>query len=83
MKLYFPRTFLPDKVIVLSLKRSFSLGFSCAAFSSYGGFWMSFATIYIPGSNITAAYANGPSAELDSALGIYLITWFAITFLLL
>ncbi|THH00350.1 hypothetical protein EW026_g2183 [Hermanssonia centrifuga] len=57
--------------------------FGATAFSSYGGFWMSFATIYIPGSNITAAYANGPSAELDSALGIYLITWFAITFLLL
>ena len=53
-----------------------------AAFSSYGGFWMSFATIFIPGSGIGDAYANKPT-ELNSALGIYLITWFVITFLLL
>ena len=47
----------------------------------YGGFWMSFATIFIPGSGILDAYAD--PTELDSALGIYLFTWFIITFLLL
>ena len=48
----------------------------------YGGFWMSFGTIFIPGSGILTAYGDATS-ELDSALGIYLFTWFIITFLLL
>ncbi|KAJ3519089.1 hypothetical protein NM688_g9353 [Phlebia brevispora] len=43
---------------------------------------MSFATIYIPNSGIVAAYADVPASELNSALGIYLITWSALTFLL-
>ena len=55
---------------------------SLAAFTSYGGFWLSFATLYIPGSGILAAY-DGKTAELESALGVYLITWFVVTFLLL
>lgn len=42
---------------------------------------MSFATLYIPGSGILTAYTS--ETELDSALGIYLITWFIITLLLL
>ena len=52
----------------------------------YGGFWMSFGTIFIPGSGIIDSYiTNGVlnAAELDSALGIYLWTWFIVTFLLL
>lgn len=55
--------------------------FGATAFASYGAFWMSFATIYIPGSGILAAYA-GKDAELFNALGIYLITWFMFTFLM-
>lgn len=51
------------------------------AFSSYGAFWMSFATIFIPGSGIAAAYKD-PS-EFESAIGIYLITWFIVTFMFL
>ena len=47
----------------------------------YGGFWMSFATIFLPSSGITAAYDSAD--ELNSALGIYLFTWFIVTFLLL
>ena len=47
----------------------------------YGGFWMSFGTIFIPGSGILTAYTE--ASELNSALGIYLWTWFIITFLLL
>ena len=42
---------------------------------------MSYATILIPGSGILSAYTN--PAELESALGIYLIVWFIVTFLLL
>ena len=44
---------------------------------------MSFATIFVPNSGILAAFADVPESELDSALGIYLITWFVITLLLL
>ena len=54
-----------------------------AAFSSYGAFWMSYATILIPSSGIVEAYANAPAAELHNALGIYLITWFMFTFFML
>jgi len=55
--------------------------FGATAFSSYGGFWISFALIFIPGSGILDAYATNPE-ELDSALGIYLITWFVFTFIM-
>jgi len=54
--------------------------FAATAFSSYGAFWLSYATILIPNSGVLAAYADAPK-ELDNALGIYLITWFMITFL--
>jgi hypothetical protein len=54
--------------------------FAATAFTSYGAFWMSFAAIFIPGSGIVDAYAKAPG-ELDNALGIYLITWFMVTFL--
>lgn len=55
--------------------------FGATAFTSYGGFWLSFASLYVPGSGILTAYSN--PAELRSALGIYLITWFAFTFIML
>jgi len=53
--------------------------FGATVFSSYGGFWLSFATLYIPQFGVTAAYTN--AAELDSALGIYIATWFILTFI--
>ncbi|GJE89228.1 acetate uptake transporter family protein [Phanerochaete sordida] len=56
--------------------------FGATAFSSYGGFWLSFASLYLPGFGIVDAY-NGNESELNSALGIYLITWFLFTFLML
>ncbi|TBU39642.1 FUN34 transmembrane protein [Dichomitus squalens] len=55
--------------------------FAATAFTMYGGFWMSFGTIFIPGSGILTAYTD--INELNSALGIYLWTWFIVTFLLL
>ncbi|OJT15595.1 Glyoxylate pathway regulator [Trametes pubescens] len=54
--------------------------FGATAFTMYGGFWMSFATVFLPGSGVTAAYTN--PEELNSALGIYLFTWMIVTFLL-
>jgi uncharacterized protein len=52
------------------------------AFSSYGSFWMSYAAIQIPSSGIIAAY-EGNIKELQSAIGIYLVTWMMVTFLFL
>ncbi|KAG1835399.1 Gpr1 family protein [Suillus subalutaceus] len=56
--------------------------FGATAFTSYGAFWMSYATIFIPDSGIVAAYGTNTD-ELNQALGIYLITWFVFTFLLM
>jgi len=55
--------------------------FGAAAFTSYGAFWMSYATILIPGTGVLSAYTD-PN-ELTSAIGIYLSAWFIVTFLFL
>jgi len=55
--------------------------FGATAFSSYGAFWMSYATILIPGSGIVAAF-DSPD-ELASGLGIFLVAWTLVTFFLL
>ncbi|KAF8165912.1 Gpr1 family protein [Crassisporium funariophilum] len=54
---------------------------AATAFSSYGCFWMSYATIFIPSSGILAAYTD--PQELNNAVGIYLIAWFMFTFMML
>jgi len=54
--------------------------FGATAFSMYGAFWMSYATIFIPGSGILTSYTS--ASELSNALGIYLMMWFIVTFLL-
>jgi succinate-acetate transporter protein len=51
--------------------------FGATAFSLYGAFWMSYATIFIPGSGVLASYSD--DKELSNALGLYLIVWFMIT----
>nr|CAG8569867.1 11345_t:CDS:2 [Entrophospora candida] len=48
--------------------------FGATAFSSYGGFWLSFGVIFIPGFNIVAAYGDN-KAQFETAVGIYLIGW--------
>ncbi|KAJ7785492.1 Gpr1 family protein [Mycena olivaceomarginata] len=55
--------------------------FGATAFTSYGAFWLSFGTIFIPGTGILSAYED--PQELEHALGIYLFSWFIVTFLLL
>jgi len=54
--------------------------FGATAFTSYGAFWMSYATILIPGSGILSAFTD--PTEIASAIGIYLMTWFTVTALL-
>ncbi|KAJ7441473.1 Gpr1 family protein [Mycena galericulata] len=55
--------------------------FGGTVFASYGSFWMSYGTIYIPASGIIAAYSD--PTELANALGIYIITWCMVTFFFL
>jgi uncharacterized protein len=54
--------------------------FGGTAFTSYGAFWMSYAIILWPSSGVLAAFSD-PSEEA-SAIGIFLATWFMVTFLL-
>ncbi|KAF7307516.1 Gpr1 family protein [Mycena indigotica] len=55
--------------------------FGATAFSSYGAFWLSYAVVLWPSSGIIAAFED--PKELDKALGIYLFSWFIITFIFL
>ncbi|KAJ7075922.1 Gpr1 family protein [Mycena belliarum] len=55
--------------------------FGATAFTSYGAFWLSYASILIPGTGIAAAYTT--KDELHNAIGIYLFSWFIVTFLFL
>lgn len=54
-------------------------------FSSYGAFNLSYATIYLPGSGILAAYTDSATGAVDpsfnQALAIYLWAWFIVTVL--
>jgi len=49
------------------------------AFSSYGGFWISFGIILWPGSGVAAAYTE--AGMFEQALGLYLTGWFIFTFI--
>ncbi|KAH3674133.1 hypothetical protein OGATHE_002113 [Ogataea polymorpha] len=55
--------------------------FGAMALSSYGGFWMSYAAIFIPFFHITDAYED--EVELSNALGFYLLGWTIFTFMLM
>jgi len=57
--------------------------FGATAFSSYGGFWLSFGTIFIPNSGILAAYEGPAASQLTDAIGFYLAVWFIFTFCML
>lgn len=54
--------------------------FGAVAFSCYGAFWMSYATIFIPGSGVIESF-GGNMDEFNQAMALYLITWFIITVL--
>jgi succinate-acetate transporter protein len=58
--------------------------FGATAFTSYSAFWLSYAAILLPGSGILDAYTSVQAVgELESALGIFLVTWMMVTFILL
>jgi succinate-acetate transporter protein len=52
------------------------------AFTSYGGFWLAYAAILHPGFGVAAAYADHPG-QFASAIGIFLASWFIVTFIFL
>ncbi|KAI8081691.1 GPR1/FUN34/yaaH family-domain-containing protein [Halteromyces radiatus] len=56
--------------------------FGATAFSSYGGFWLSFGMIFIPGFGILQSY-NGDTATLNQSLGFYLLGWTIFTGIML
>lgn len=47
--------------------------FGALAFSSYGGFWMSFAALFIAAFNFLEGYTD--VVDLHNCLGIYLMAW--------
>ncbi|KAF8306776.1 hypothetical protein DL93DRAFT_2088479, partial [Clavulina sp. PMI_390] len=58
--------------------------FGATAFSSYGAFWISYACILIPGTGIIDGYKDATgtllAADLDNALGFFLLVWMIFTF---
>jgi len=54
--------------------------FGATAFSSYGGFWISFAFLISPWADIGSAYTD--ATEFEHAIGFYLFGWFIFTFLM-
>jgi uncharacterized protein len=49
--------------------------FGALAFSSYGGFWMSFGALFINAFGFLAPYAGGPPQDIRDCIGIYLMAW--------
>ncbi len=55
--------------------------FGATAFSSYGGFWLSYAFIVSPWTGISAAYED--ETMFAHGVGFFLFGWFIFTFLML
>lgn len=51
-------------------------------FCIYGTFWLSYASILLPGTGIAAAF-DGDADMLGDAIGIYLVVWSIITVMFL
>lgn len=54
--------------------------FGATALSSYGGFWISYALLFVPSLAITDAYQG---TDKNSAIGFFLTGWFIFTTILL
>jgi uncharacterized protein len=57
--------------------------FAATAFCSYGGFWLAFGLILIPGSGVIAAFipkgAAAPDPSFNTAVGVFLLGWTIFT----
>lgn len=56
--------------------------FGATAFSSYGGFWMGYAALLVPGFGIMEGLEKGGGSTVPHALGIFLLGWVIMTFIL-
>lgn len=56
--------------------------FTGSVFCIYGTFWLSYASILLPGTGIAAAF-DGDADMLGDAIGIYLVVWSIITVMFL
>lgn len=56
--------------------------FGATAFSSYGGFWLSFAMIYVPGADVVNSY-KGDTDLLNKSVGYFLLGWTIFTGIML
>jgi len=59
--------------------------FGGTVFTLFSGFWMSYGLIFLPFVGIMDAYTATPeaAAQLHNALGIYLMTWFLLIFIMI
>ncbi|KAI8321187.1 hypothetical protein GQ54DRAFT_317715 [Martensiomyces pterosporus] len=55
--------------------------FGATAFSSYGGFWMSYAVILVPGFGVGSALTAAGDTAHSHAIGIFLLGWVIMTFI--
>ncbi|KAJ2781835.1 hypothetical protein H4R18_002644 [Coemansia javaensis] len=55
--------------------------FGATAFSSYGGFWMSYAAIITPGFGVLSTLEEAGGTAKSHALGIFLLGWVIMTFI--
>ncbi|KAG9286309.1 hypothetical protein G9A89_014296 [Geosiphon pyriformis] len=54
--------------------------FGGTGFSAFGGFWASYAALYISGFGIESAY-SAEKVMYDNALGVYCLAWTIFTFI--
>jgi succinate-acetate transporter protein len=55
--------------------------FHFVAFSTFGAFWFAEAALLLPDFGVSAAYADHPG-QLSNAVGIFLASYFILTFIL-
>ncbi|KAI9473019.1 hypothetical protein LPJ78_002704 [Coemansia sp. RSA 989] len=55
--------------------------FGATAFSSFGGFWMSYAVIISPGFDVLPTLTDAGGTAKEHALGIFLLSWVIMTFI--
>ncbi|KAJ2275717.1 hypothetical protein GGH19_000230 [Coemansia sp. RSA 1807] len=55
--------------------------FGATAFSSYGGFWMSYAVIITPGFEVLPTLTEAGGTAKAHGLGIFLLGWVIMTFI--
>ncbi|XP_024386504.1 accumulation of dyads protein 2 [Physcomitrium patens] len=71
-------------VLLLAGMWEFKAGntFGATAFSSYAAFWLSYATILIPGFGFQEAFVGGYEKDALNTVAIFLLAWTLYTFIM-